>query len=143
MSESACLDRGFMDGIVLSSWGDRFWAWLIDVLIIGLIWHKIAIVLGIDAFGLNGILLLSAQLFIYWTLLEGYRGQSIGKMFLKIAVTGPFGESIRFRDAAIESFGKAFMLPLDVLMSLIFFQKKRQRLFNWISNTIVIKLTDE
>ncbi len=101
------------------------------------------IVLEIDVFSLNGILLLSSLLFIYWTLLEGYRGQSVGKMFLKIDVTGPYGEHIRFRDAAVESFGKAFMLPLDVLLSLIFFQKKRQRLFNKISNTIVINLTEE
>jgi uncharacterized RDD family membrane protein YckC len=131
-----------MDEIVLSSWGDRFWAWLIDVLLIGLIWFKIVIVLGIDVFSLSGILLLSAQLFIYWTSLEGYRGQSVGKMFLKIAVTGPFGEHIRIRDAAVESFGKAFMLPFDALMSLIFFQSSRQRLFNRISNTIVINRSE-
>ncbi len=132
-----------MDGNVLSSWWDRFWAWSIDVLLIGLLWHQVVIVLGIDVFSLNGMLLLSAQLFIYWTLLEGYRGQSIGKMILKIAVTGPFGEHIRFRDAAVESFGKAFMLPLDILLALILFQNKRQRLFNKISNTIVVKLTEE
>ncbi len=131
-----------MDEIVLSSWGDRFWAWLIDVLLIGLLWHKIVIVLGINVFSLNGILLLLAQLFIYWTFLEGYRGQSVGKLFLKIAVTGPLGEQIRFRDAAVESFGKAFLLPFDVLMPLIFFQNNRQRLFNRISNTIVTNRTD-
>ena len=128
--------------IVLSSWGDRFWAWLIDVLLICLIWYKIVIVLEVGVFTIHGILLLSSLLFIYWTSLEGYRGQSVGKMFLKIAVTGPYGEQIRFRDAAAESFGKAFLLPVDVLMSLILFQKSRQRLFNKISNTIVINRTE-
>jgi len=128
--------------IVLSSWGDRFWAWLIDVLLICLIWYKIIIVLEVGVFTIHGILLLSSLLFIYWTSLEGYRGQSVGKMFLKIAVTGPYGEQIRFRDAAAESFGKAFLLPVDVLMSLILFQKSRQRLFNKISNTIVINRTE-
>ncbi|MFZ3093557.1 MAG: RDD family protein [Methanothrix sp.] len=128
--------------IVLSSWGDRFWAWLIDVLLICLIWYKIIIVLDVGVFTISGILLLSSLLFIYWTSLEGYRGQSVGKMFLKIAVTGPYGEQIRFRDAAEESFGKAFLLPVDVLMSLILFQKSRQRLFNKISNTIVINRTE-
>ena len=128
--------------IVLSSWGDRFWAWLIDVLLICLIWYKIIIVLEVGVFTIHGILLLSSLLFIYWTSLEGYRGQSVGKMFLKIAVTGPFGEQIRFRDAAAESFGKAFLLPVDVLMSLILFQRSRQRLFNKISNTIVINRTE-
>jgi uncharacterized RDD family membrane protein YckC len=135
------LRRKSMDEIVLSSWGDRFWAWLLDVLIIGLLWHQIMVVLGIPIFSLNGLLQLSVQLFIYWTLLEGYRGQSVGKMFLKIAVTGPLGEQIRFRDAAMESFGKAFLLPFDVLMCLIFFQDSRQRLFNRISNTVVTNRT--
>jgi len=128
--------------IVLSSWGDRFWAWLIDVLLICLIWYKIIIVLEVGVFTISGILLLSSLLFIYWTSLEGYRGQSVGKMFLKIAVTGPYGEQIRFRDAAAESFGKAFLLPVDVLMSLILCQRSRQRLFNKISNTIVINRTE-
>jgi uncharacterized RDD family membrane protein YckC len=128
--------------IVLSSWGDRFWAWLIDVLLICLIWYKIIIVLEVGVFTISGILLLSSLLFIYWTSLEGYRGQSVGKMFLKIAVTGPYGEQIRFRDSAAESFGKAFLLPVDVLMSLILFQRSRQRLFNKISNTIVINRTE-
>lgn len=128
--------------IVLSSWGDRFWAWLIDVLLICLIWYKIIIVLEVGVFTISGILLLSSLLFIYWTSLEGYRGQSVGKMFLRIAVTGPYGEQIRFRDAAAESFGKAFLLPVDVLMYLILFQRSRQRLFNKISNTIVINRTE-
>ena len=99
--------------IVLSSWEDRFWAWLIDVLLMGILWHGILIVLKIDASSLNGIFLLCTLLFIYWTALEGYRGQSLGKMILNIVVTGPLGESIRFRDAAVEAFGKAFLLPKD------------------------------
>ena len=131
-----------MNGNALSSWGDRFWAWLIDVLIVGLLWHQVLIVLGIDAFSINGILLLSAQLFLYWTLLEGYRGQSFGEMFLNIAVVGSSGEPIRFRDAAVESFGKAFVLPLDVLISLVLFRDTRQRLFNWLSDTIVAYETE-
>lgn len=124
--------------IVLSSWEDRFWAWLIDVLLMGILWHGILIVLKIDASSLNGIFLISVLLFIYWTALEGYRGQSLGKMVLNIVVTGPLGESIRFRDAAVEAFGKAFLLPIDCLICWCAFRERRQRLFNKISNTIVI-----
>ncbi len=127
-----------MDEIVLSSWEDRFWAWLIDVLLMGLLWHGIMIVLKIDAFSLSGAFLLSVLLFIYWTALEGYRGQSLGKMLINIVVTGPFGEQIRFRDAAVESFGKAFLLPVDCLICWFALREKRQRLFNKISDTIVI-----
>jgi len=128
--------------IVLSSWEDRFWAWLIDVLLMGILWHRILIVLKIDALGISGAILLAAILFIYWTVLEGYRGQSLGKMLFDIVVTGPLGESIRFRDAAVESFGKAFLLPVDCLIGWFALRESRQRLFNRISDTIVIKRTE-
>lgn len=131
-----------MDEIVLASWGDRFWSWLIDVLLMSIIWHRAVMAIGMEAFSLSGILLLASMLFIYWTALEGYRGQSLGKMVLNIAVTGTTGEDIRYRDAAIESFGKAFVLPIDCLSSLVYFRQKRQRLFNRLSDTIVIKLTE-
>ncbi|MCX6677853.1 MAG: RDD family protein [Methanothrix sp.] len=132
-----------MDEIIaLSSWEDRFWAWLIDVLLMGILWHRILTVLKIDALGISGAVLLAAILFIYWTVLEGYRGQSLGKMLFNIVVTGPLGESIRFRDAAIESFGKAFLLPVDCLICWFALRESRQRLFNRISDTIVIKRTE-
>jgi uncharacterized RDD family membrane protein YckC len=131
-----------MDEIVLSSWESRFWAWLIDVLFMSLLWRGVLTFLKIDAFSLSGALLLASLLFIYWTALEGYRGQSLGKMLLNISVTGPLGESIRFRDAAVESFGKAFLLPFDCLICWFVFRESRQRLFNRISNTIVIKQTE-
>lgn len=128
--------------IVLSNWNDRFWAWLIDVLLMGILWHRILTVLKIDALGISGALLLAAILFIYWTVLEGYRGQSLGKMIFNIVVTGPLGECIRFRDAAVESFGKAFLLPVDCLIGWFALGESRQRLFNRISDTIVINRTE-
>ena len=130
------------DLIVLSSWEDRFWAWLIDVLLMGILWNGILIILKVEALGINGAVLLAAILFIYWTALEGYRGQSLGKMLLNIVVTGPLGENIGFSDAAVESFGKAFLLPVDCLIGWFALREKRERLFNRISDTIVIKRTE-
>ncbi|MFL6379379.1 MAG: RDD family protein, partial [Nitrososphaeraceae archaeon] len=46
------------------------------------------------------------------------------------------------KTAAIESFGKAFLLPLDVLLGWIFTNYKRQRIFNSISDSIVVKLRE-
>jgi hypothetical protein len=43
------------------------------------------------------------------------------------------------KTAAIQSFGKAFLLPIDVFFGWIFTNDKRQRLFNRASDTIVIK----
>lgn len=128
-----------MDELVAASWSDRFWAWLIDVLLMGLIWHRVILVLGIDPMHLDAMLILSGLIFVYWTALEGYRGQSLGKMLLNIVVVGPYGEAIGFRDSALQSFGKAFLLPADCLIGLFAFRGKRQRLFNKLSDTVVKK----
>ena len=128
-----------MDELVLASWSDRFWAWLIDVLLMGLVWHRLVLVLGIDPMQLDAALMLSALMFVYWTALEGYRGQSLGKMLLNIVVVGPYGEAIGFGDSAMQSLGKAFLLPLDCLIGLFVYREKRQRLFNRLSDTVVRK----
>lgn len=127
-----------VDEITLASWDDRFWAWLIDVLLMSILWHRVMTSQEVDAFSLEGIALLALMLFVYWTALEGYRGQSLGKMLLNIVVTGPVGECINFRDAAVEAFGKAFLLPLDCLLGWLYFRKKRQRLFSRLSDSVVI-----
>ncbi len=74
--------------------------------------------------------------------MEGYRGQSLGKMLLNIIVVGPVGEKISFQDSAIESFGKAFLLPLDCLVGWIILRGSCQRAFNRLSNTIVADSND-
>lgn len=131
-----------MNEISFASWGERFWAWLIDVLLISILWSRIIVLSKTDAFGPVGVFLLEALLFFYWTVLEGYRGQSLGKMVMDIVVIGPAGERIGFRDSAIESFGKAFLLPLDCIIGCIVFAGGRQRAFNKLSNTIVAGSND-
>ena len=122
-----------------ASWEDRFWAWLIDIVLIGILWHRIVMVMEIDLLGFDGALAHSILLFVYWTALESYRGQSLGKMILNIAVTSSSGEKLGLADAAVESFGKAFLLPIDCLISWIAFRGSGQRLFNKISDTIVVR----
>ena len=131
-----------MDEMALASWDDRFWAWLIDVLLMSILWHRLLVSQEMDAVSLLGIALLALLLFVYWTALEGYRGQSLGKMFLNIVITGSHGEDIRFRDAAVEALGKAFLLPLDCLLGWLYFREKRQRLFSRLSDTIVVNQMD-
>jgi uncharacterized RDD family membrane protein YckC len=82
----------------------------------------------------------SAAFFGYWTYFEYTSGQSIGKRLLKIKTVDLSGNRIDIKSAAIESFGKAFLLPIDVILGWIFTNNKRQRIFSRISNTIVIKL---
>jgi uncharacterized RDD family membrane protein YckC len=66
----------------------------------------------------------------YWTYFESTSGQSIGKKILHLKTTGLQGENIDLKTAVLESLGKAFLLPLDVVLGWIFTNDKRQRIFN-------------
>jgi uncharacterized RDD family membrane protein YckC len=88
--------------------------------------------------------LISSIVFLgYWTYFEFKTGQSIGKRLLHLRTTDLSGKIIDVKTAAIESFGKSFLLPFDVVLGWIFTNKRRQRIFSRISNTIVIKLKED
>jgi uncharacterized RDD family membrane protein YckC len=144
--------------IILARWSDRFLAWLIDFIIVSIALSVLfsAIALPIWFFYYNNndmaaarayqsvqplhYIISSAAFFGYWTYFECTSGQSIGKRVLKIKTVDLSGNRIDVKNAAIESFGKAFLLPIDVILGWIFTNNKRQRIFSRISNTIVIKL---
>lgn len=141
--------------LILASWADRFVAWLIDFVIVsiglGILFALLAFPFWFSDYS-NGMaivhrnfgsvhyLLSSTAFFGYWTYFEHTSGQSIGKRRLKIKSTDVSGNSIDIKSAALESFGKSFLLPLDVILGWLFTNNRRQRIFNRISNTIVIKL---
>jgi hypothetical protein len=52
-------------------------------------------------------------------------GQSIGKKLLNLRTTNLSGTGIDLKTALIESFGKAFLLPLDILLGWIFTNDRR------------------
>jgi uncharacterized RDD family membrane protein YckC len=142
--------------IILASWADRFVAWLIDFIIVSI---GLAILFALISFpfwfmhyGNDMIvdyrnirpihyLLSSLVFFAYWTYFESTSRQSVGKRLLNIKTTDLSGKRVDIKSAAIESFGKSFLLPIDVILGWIFTNNKRQRIFNKISNTLVIKLT--
>jgi len=132
----------------LASWEDRFWAWLIDFLLVGAVLSGLggaggAFSLSADGFDLTAPFVgANVGLWVYWTVLEGYQGQSAGKMYMDIAVTDERGDDIDYLTAAIESFGKAFLLPLDVLIGWVGAEEEYVRLFNRLSSTIVIEVPE-
>ena len=73
--------------------------------------------------------------------MEGIYGQSIGKMVMKIRVTQLGGARTDLVHAAIGSIGKAFLLPIDCIVGWIMYPTKKQRLFNYLSETIVVKVS--
>ena len=143
--------------ITLAKWSHRFLAWLIDIILVSVVVHLISYVIfgtsilligiqnpsfNFDAhfFSFVGLGLLEDIVYLfYWAILEKRSGQSIGKKILKIKTTALDGNDISFRDSIVQSFGKTFLLPIDVILGWIFTNKNRQRLFNKISDTIVIK----
>ena len=139
--------------VVLAKWSDRFVAWLIDFIIVSIavngvlaaaafpfyygefdrLWWSV----GSAHYGIT-----SAVFFLYWTFFEATKGQSVGKMVLKLKTTDLTGRPAEAKSVAIQSFGKAFLLPLDVLLGWIFTNDRRQRIFNRASDTLVVKAID-
>ena len=138
----------------LAFWGERFVAWLIDIIILGVIVGTIGLLMWWFAaqpftflpgwpswmpffnFGPGGVIY-----FIYWTFMEGSRGQSFGKMVMRIKVVHVGGSPMNIGSAAVESLGKAFFLPLDLLIGWLLYSRKRQRIFNYVSQTVVVKVS--
>jgi len=132
--------------IHLASWGDRFFAWLIDVILVGAVSSTLGDVAGVYSLTVGDVSmtlpLLSVNglgFWLYWTVLEGYGGQSAGKLVMDIAVTDEYGEDIGFVTAAIQAFGKAFLLPLDCLIGWLAMSGQYVRVFNKLSGTIVVE----
>ena len=133
--------------LYLAGWGTRFWAWLIDIILVGLPVSAVSDRLPpawqvTVAPGLLSISLSSVVLFVYWTVLEGYGGRSIGKMALNVRVAGRSGEDIGFGAAAVE-FREGVSLIPDCLIGWLAMPGSKQRLFNRISGTIVIKTQEQ
>jgi uncharacterized RDD family membrane protein YckC len=127
----------------LARWDTRFWAWLIDFILINLVLNifsnPFGFFQGILTLEPYGYFIRSTGFLLYWTIMEGYAGQSVGKMVMNIRVTDREGKPVRLQGALIQSFGKAFLLPIDCLVGWFGMPGKKLRLFNRVSGTIVIK----
>lgn len=126
--------------IELATWTQRFIALMIDGMILSVIigilnlpgyriFTSIPIKLGID----------SVLQFLYFMFMDQVYGQSIGKKVMNLRITKIGGAPLELIDAAIESFGKVFLLPIDFLIGYFMYQDKNQRLFNYLSDTVVIR----
>jgi uncharacterized RDD family membrane protein YckC len=137
---SACGAPVNLTEIFLATWGERFVAYFIDLMLIGVIagilrpvyfwpFHFPLVFLGI-----NNVLQ-----FLYWSYLEGTQGQSLGKKAIGIKVVDLNGKNIDLGTSMYQAVGKAFLGPLDAIIGWILYPEKQQRLFNNLSQTIVIK----
>jgi uncharacterized RDD family membrane protein YckC len=141
------------DPIVLANWGRRFIAWFIDYAIIDVLLAYFNIE-QIETALIPSILLprlpgfdisiwspMSVLVFfLYWTLSEWYFGRSIGQLLLNLRLVDSRGSGVSLKASAVQSVGKSLLLPFDCLIGWVYepCRQMRQRLFNRLSNTIVI-----
>jgi uncharacterized RDD family membrane protein YckC len=136
----ACGARQNVSELVLATWGERFLALIIDAILVGMVagiirpvyWaptHMPFIDLGVS----------NVLLFLYWAYLEGTSGQSLGKKVMRIKVVDLQGGAIDMGKSMYQAIGKAFLMPLDIIISWLMYSEKQQRLFNYLSGTIVVK----
>jgi uncharacterized RDD family membrane protein YckC/DNA-binding transcriptional ArsR family regulator len=79
-------------------------------------------------------------LWVYSTLLEGFNGQSIGKSIIGLKVVRTDGKKLYYDHAAVRNFGKAFLLPFDLIIGLRLKNEKFIRYFDKFAGTTVIDL---
>ncbi|MGH1567311.1 MAG: RDD family protein [Nitrosopumilus sp.] len=145
-------DSNSLPEIIIAKWTDRFLAWLIDFIIIsGISTVIIFVIFGTidyefeeDIFWVENSQYIPTSIlfFAYWTILEYKTGQTIGKKILNLKTTDINGGKPKLKGIMISSFGKSFLLPVDVILGGILTNKKRQRIFNKLGDTLIIKLRE-
>ncbi len=81
-------------------------------------------------------------LWLYWTLLEGFNGQSLGKRVMGLKVVRTDGKKMSYDHAAIRNFGKILpILPFDLIIGIWRIPDKTfMRYFDKFAGTTVIDL---
>jgi uncharacterized RDD family membrane protein YckC len=130
----------------LASFRKRAYAFLIDFALMLLISLILAVpeflpalfgtVIAVDLTFLPLVIL--GLLWIYSTLLEGFNGQTLGKRIIGLKVIRTDGKRMSYDHAAVRNFGKAFLLPFDLLVERK--HEKFLRYFDKFAGTNVIDL---
>jgi len=79
-------------------------------------------------------------LWVYSTLLEGFNGQSLGKRLIGLKAVRTDGKKLSYDHAAVRNFGKAFLLPFDLIVGIRLKNEKFKRYFDKFAGTTVIDL---
>ena len=144
------MDNNGSSKIILAKWKDRFLAWLVDFIIISMISTSIFFIsflyldYNFENFISNdGMYIPTSIMFLsYWIILEYKTGQTIGKKMFNLKIVNNLGERPSLIGVIISSFGKSFILPIDIILGWIITNEKRQRICNKLGNTLIIKIKD-
>ena len=145
-------DTGMSSKIIIAKWTDRFFAWLIDFIIVSIISTSIIFTsfgtidyeFEEDDFWAESTQYIPTSIlfFVYWTILEYKTGQTIGKKILNLKVVNIDGEKPDLKGIMISSFGKSFLLPIDIILGWFLTNAKRQRVFNKLGDTLIVKIKE-
>jgi uncharacterized RDD family membrane protein YckC len=129
----------------LASFRRRTYAFLVDLALIALITVIFAVPELFTVLWGSFVLDLTTLPFIalallwgYSTLLEGFNGQTLGKRIIGLKVVRTDGKKMSYDHAAVRNFGKAFLLPFDLLVGLK--HERFLRYFDKFAGTTVIDL---
>lgn len=88
---------------------------------------------------LNVILFSLVLFWVYFTLLEGFAGQSLGKRVIGLMVVRVDGKKLSYDHAAVRNFSKGFffLLPFDLLIGLRLKDERFIRYFDKFAGTTV------
>ena len=144
------IDNSGSSKIILAKWKDRFFAWVIDFVIISLISSSIFFLsflylnYNFENFITNDGMYIptSVMFFSYWIILEYKTGQTIGKKMFNLKITNVQGKKPSLVGIVLSSFGKSFILPIDIILGLIITNGKRQRIFNKLGDTLIVKIKE-
>ena len=141
-------DNNGSSKIILAKWKDRFLAWLVDFIIVSMVSTSIFFIsflylnYNFENFISNDGMYIptSVMFFVYWIILEHKTGQTIGKKMFNLKIVNNSGGKPSLIGVIISSFGKSFILPIDTVLGLVITNEKRQRVFNRLGNTLIIKI---
>jgi uncharacterized RDD family membrane protein YckC len=132
----------------IASFETRTLAYLVDIALILLITMVIMFPQSVHILTINflspelsALLFITLGLFwVYSTLLEGFNGQSLGKRLLGLKAIKTDGKNLSYDHSAIRNFGKAFLLPIDLIFGLQLKNPEFIRYFDKFAGTTVISL---
>lgn len=130
----------------LATFRKRTFAFVIDFAIAFLVFLVLPNIFSILTKGVESLLDLNVILFslvlfwTYFTLLEGFAGQSLGKRIIGLRVVRVDGKKLFYDHAAVRNFGKVFLLPFDLLIGLRLNDGRFIRYFDKFAGTIVLDL---
>src|SRR3990170_8380666 len=129
--------------VPLATFRKRVFAFLIDFAIAFLVFLVLPNIFSVLTKGATAILDINVILFslvlfwVYFTLLEGFAGQSLGKRLIGLMVVRLDGKKPFYDHAAVRNFGKVFLLPFDLLIGFRLKDERFIRYFDKFAGTTV------